>query len=94
MFNITHHLGAKKATLPTGEVVQREEKLFVPQWQANVPCVPYHDHFIYHTVQMGPAYKCTCGAIAVVANVVDELQFACINHMTYGQHATGGDSWV
>lgn len=97
LFNITHHHGAKETRLPNGVKVTRKEELWVPEWSIMVPTAGYHDHFIYETEEIGPAYMCTCGSPSVMASHPDSSKtflWICYHHSLYGTHATGGSAWV
>ena len=90
-FEIIKHAGdPKKATLPNGTVVRREEELFVPEWGVFVPCAPYDNHFVYHNPTPGQsAYMCTCGSVAVITPPDGRNgMFVCLFDATYGNHQT------
>ena len=92
-FNIVRWLGEPKQTRTLkGKQVRREEKLFVPEWGAFVPCAPYDDHFVYlnpDTSAGSPSYMCTCGSAAVVVNHESAARlFVCYIHASTGKHAT------
>lgn len=92
-FDIIHHRGqVTKATTLQGVVVERQERLFIVEWGAFVPCAPYDDHFVYEnpdTSVGSPSYMCTCGSVAVVINPErNERLFVCLFHATYGSHTT------
>lgn len=91
--NVIHHFGdPKQATTLKGKQIKRQEQLFVPEWNALVPCAPYDDHFIYENPDHNrgsSSYMCTCGSPAVVINPEREKRmFVCLFHATYGSHTT------
>jgi hypothetical protein len=93
-FDIIRHRGApRRATTLKGREVTRQEKLFVPEWNAWVPCAPYDDQFLYENPEKSDgtsAYLCTCGSVAVVINPERDAGrlFVCLFHATYGSHTT------
>lgn len=79
-FHIIRQAGdPNTATLPHGEKVTRQDKLFVQDltigqttFTGFVPVLDYRNHFIYEvpdTVHYigSPSYMCTCGSFAVIA---------------------------
>jgi hypothetical protein len=91
--HIRHRGRQDKARLPSGRVIERQDKLFVIEWKAFVPCAPYDDHFIYATNKPGSSsYMCTCGSPAVVINHEDPTAWmlVCMAHADpeIGKHAT------
>jgi hypothetical protein len=101
---IRHHNSPNRAQLPNGEWVERQEKLFIPEWGRFVVCADYSDHFIFELPKKyeGPTYQCTCGAAAIISGYSaykddasqQGLLFICLNHSTFGVHATGGIRWI
>jgi hypothetical protein len=94
-FNIIKHRGDPQKAEFEGVAISREEKLFVPEWNAFVTCAPYDNHFIFEIpVSRKKAgmsdYMCTCGAAGVVAKPEGEKtrMFVCLFHATYGYHST------
>jgi hypothetical protein len=90
----------KEATTLDGKKVHREEKLYVPEMQAFIPCASYSNHFIYanpSTKKGQPCYLCTCGSLAVVigSNAYAQDQspsgalFVCHCHATFSRHSDG-----
>lgn len=84
---------AKRATLPDGTVVERQDLIFV-DGHGLVQCAPYELHFVY---EMPKKYKgwglyCTCGSIAGVVGLSAYSKFiaptssgkmlVCIRHTT------------
>jgi len=91
-FAIIHHRGdPKQATTAKNVIITRQEFLFADQFGL-VRCTPYGDHFIYENPDKSPgssSFLCTCGSVAVIATPHGEGKaFACLNHATYGFHAT------
>jgi hypothetical protein len=104
-FTIIRHRGQPtRAQLPDGKWIERQDQLFVPEWGRFIPCVQYDDHFVYEVPPkyIGASFRCTCGAIAVVSgysayrdNASQQgLLLLCLNHSTFGVHATGGERWI
>lgn len=89
---IVKHVGMPVEAVTLNDVtVYRKDKFYIPEWQMEASVAPYDDHFLYENrFPNQPAYMCTCGAAAVV---VDGL-FVCLQHLTTGQHQTGGSRWV
>jgi hypothetical protein len=100
-----------EGTLPDGTKVYKTDKIWVPEYEKFIPCIDYGDvegHFIFEIPEKlakrfpGPVYRCTCGAIAVVAGwsayeyggSPAGLMFLCERHATTQQHATGGSRWI
>lgn len=76
----------------TGKTIHRQDQIFVKEWGQMVPTAPYDDHFVYENnlnVKGTPAFMCTCGAAAVVVPPFgNSRMFVCLNHATFGFHAT------
>lgn len=89
-FNIiTHHGTPRRAVGPNNQVYLRQDALYIPEYQAMVKCTAYDDHFIYHNPSAGEsAYKCTCGSPAVIVPPGPGGMLVCLNHATFGFHAT------
>lgn len=92
----------KTVTRPDGQRVSRSEKILIPTIGREVDCTPYDNHFLYWNTAVGEsALMCTCGSVAVVANVNagdytrQGLLIVCLVHATYGHHTTGdGKLWM
>ena len=101
---IRHRGTPNKATLPGGEVVTRQEKLWVSEWEGFVVCAGYDDHFLYVSPgkYLGSSLMCTCGSAAVITGpsgyVLDASpqgkMIVCLVHAQTGIHSTGGSKWV
>jgi len=86
---IRHRGEVQNATTPLGHRVQRQEKLFVPEYRNFVTCAPYDDHFVYENPAVNEsAYMCTCGAVAVIAPPNTRGMLVCYFHALYGRHQT------
>jgi len=78
-----------------GRKYHRQEKIFIPEWNQEVVCAPYDDHWIYATkMPWQSAYMCTCGSAAVVVGAGAKAMLICLHHATFGKHTTGGDRCV
>lgn len=87
-FNIIKHRGrAMVAETLDGQRIERQEKLFVPEYGVFVPCSPDDDHFIYESQAQGSAYMCTCGSMAVIPETFPKM-FVCHFYLTTGRHQT------
>ena len=105
-FNIIRFHGQpNKAKTAFGLEVYRQEKLWSPTHQRLIPCAPYDDHFIFEVPAKYKnviAFQCTCGAAAVITGISgyeqdaspQGLMWVCLNHATFGLHATGGTKWT
>ena len=56
-----------------------------------VRCAPYDNHFLYYTTEIGPAYRCTCGSLAVVVQAGDGVMMVCKFHADNGHHTNTRD---
>lgn len=109
-FNIIRHRGQlNRAQLPDGTWVERTDKLWVDEYGTFIKVLYDPDHFIFqipnHMVKagyIGPLYKCTCGADAIVVGMSgyvfgaspQGLMFTC-HHLTDFQcHTDTGTKWV
>lgn len=83
-----------------GRWIDAKDKIFIPEYNAWIPCAPYDNHTIYETGFTKPGtqpYMCTCGAMAVIVgwNVYKNeaspqgLMFVCHHHATFQKHADG-----
>lgn len=104
-FSIIKHLHVNRAEVKGGYVVYREDKLFVQEYNAEIPCAPYDNHFIFldpHVLKPGDKQKfwfamCTCGGPAVLVGSQaykhlgssQGMMFVCFIHLTYGKHVDG-----
>jgi hypothetical protein len=94
MSNVISHAGTPTKFFDerTGQTVERQEQIFVPEWGAMIPTAPYDDHFIYENPDKrkgSPSFMCTCGAFAVVVPPFgNDRMFVCNHHATYGFHTT------
>lgn len=73
-------------------VVKRTKSLFTEEYGIT-QCADYWEHFIYENPDKTPgrsSFMCTCGSTAVIANPyhTKNKQFVCMNHASYGHHAT------
>ena len=75
---IKHYNSPNRATTVDGDVIEREDKVWLGTFRRFVACAPYDNHFIY----LDPSKKqgrwnpmCTCGSPAVVvgADVYKDL---------------------
>lgn len=93
-FGIVHHRGrVNRATTLHGDIVERQEQIFIEEWGGFVPCAPYDEHFVYENPDQTPgasSFMCTCGSAAVVVNPERGAGrlFVCLFHQTYGSHTT------
>jgi len=86
---------AKTAITQNGTVVARSEFLWVNEQYGLVPCAPYDNHFIYESTAPGTSsFMCTCGSVAVVKTHEFKYLLVCLQHATYGVHATGENIWI
>lgn len=105
-FSIIRHRGTPdRGQLPNGEWVYKRTKIWVelPNYQGLVPVAPYDDHFIYEMPKghLGPMYRCSCGATAVVAGYSaykdsgseQGLLWVCSAHSNNGTHL-GQSKWI
>jgi hypothetical protein len=104
-FSIIKHLHVNRVTTIDGYICHRKDKLFVPEYNADVPCAPYDNHFIFldpHVLKPGDPRKywfamCTCGgpSILVGSNAYSHLgsssgmMFVCLVHLNTGKHVDG-----
>lgn len=101
---IRHYGTPDKAQLPDGTWVERQDKLWIPEWGRFITCAPYDDHFLFQVPvkYKGSSIQCSCGSISVISGlsgyVLDAsaqgLLALCWHHATYGYHATGGSRWI
>ena len=104
-FQIIRHRGqVNRGQLPDGRWVQREEKIWIPEWGRFIPTAPYSEHFIFTVPEQykGSAMICSCGSPAVVSGYSaykdaasqQGLLVVCLSHSNTGLHMTGGIKWV
>lgn len=99
-FNIIKHYNdPNHAQLPSGEQVQREERVFIKELGGFVACAPYDNHFVY----LAPPKRyswfafCTCGSPAVLVGSTayahlgsaEGMMLVCHVHTMTGRHADG-----
>ena len=91
-FDIIRYRGdPQKTTTLKGQPVERKTSLFIPEWNVDIKCAPYDNHFIYENPDKGigsTAYLCTCGGAGVVVPPDLSGMFVCLTHATYGFHST------
>lgn len=83
-----------------GRWVTYKEKIFVPEYGKEIPCIPYDNHSIFETGDTKEGtmpYMCTCGSMAVISGWSSYIQgasaqglmFLCYLHAATGKHADG-----
>lgn len=97
---IRSHNDPRNATTLGGHKVCREETIYLPSHQANLPVLQTSMHFCFRdpTVRRGTTLFCTCGSAAVVVgyaaykrlnSYIGSEVIACHNYIQYGVHADG-----
>ena len=96
---IIHQYGRpEKARLPNGDVVERQEFIYVPSYREVYPCLEYDNHFVYYKKQIGSTLMCTCGSQAAAfgyaaykkyCSYMGEKVLGCITHLQTGRHGDG-----
>ena len=105
-FNIIRKAGDPgKVTLVTKDGKEttvykpQDEKIFIEEYGAFVPCISYGNHFIFELPSHIPgwAHMCSCGGTAVTVGSkayshlgsAEGLMFVCERHTTTNKHADG-----
>ncbi len=99
-FNIIKFINSPtKVTLQNNVTVQKQDKVFVPEYQGFVRCAPYDNHFCFEVPVdiKGPSYLCSCGGIAVFVGSTayghlgspEGMMLICQSHTTNGKHMDG-----
>lgn len=97
---VIHQYGRPvKAKLPNGDIIERQDKIYVPSYHAVFPCLDYDSHFVYYYGKtLGTTMFCTCGsgsgifgyrAYKKYCSYIGENVIGCIHHLQYGKHADG-----
>ena len=96
---VIHQYGRPtKAKLLNGDMVERQEKIYIPSYQSVFPTLDYDTHFVYYIKQMGSTLMCTCGSPAAVfsydayekyCSYMGEKVIGCISHLQNGVHGDG-----
>lgn len=96
---IKHYNDPDHAQLPTGEWVQREERVFIKELGGFVVCAPYDNHFVYLLPPRKDTWFafCTCGSPAVLIGSnsyahlgsADGMMLVCHMHTMTNKHADG-----
>src|SRR3972149_7656840 len=96
---VIHQYGAPmKARLSNGDLVERQDSIYVPTYKAVFPCLEYDNHFIYYKHQMGSTLMCTCGSPAAAfgyeaykryCSYIAEKVLGCVAHLQGGKHGDG-----
>ena len=99
MPEVIHQYGRPyKAVLQNGDVVERQDTIYVPSYKAIYPTLDYDNHFVYYYHQMGSTLKCTCGSPAAAfgydaykkyCSYMGERVLGCVAHLQTGKHADG-----
>lgn len=90
---------AKRANL-NGELIEREDTIFVPSEKSWFRTIETYDHFVYRRKKgtFGSTLMCSCGSPAGIFNYDAYSQFqsenmgrlvCCIIHMQSGRHSDG-----
>lgn len=93
---------ARRANL-NGELIEREEIIFVPSERGWFRTIDTYDHFVYRRKRgtVGSTLMCSCGSVAGIFAYDAYRQFqstnmgrlvCCVNHMQYGKHSDGTNS--
>lgn len=104
-FNIIRHRGQLNTAQVINKTVERQEQIFIPEYEGFIPCASYDDEFIFenpYQQEHSPVYQCTCGSVAVIVGPSGYVwdaspqgkMLVCLSHATYGVHAVGGSRWI
>ena len=105
-FNIIRKAGdPTKVTLVTKDGKEttvykpQDEKIFIQEYRAFVPCISYGNHFIFELPSHIPgwAHLCSCGSPAIMVGgdayshlgTPEGMMFACKHHLDFNKHADG-----
>lgn len=88
---------AHRANL-NGEMIEREDTIFVPSEKSWFRTIDTYDHFVYRRKRgtVGSTLLCSCGSAAAIFNYDAYCQFqsenmgrlvCCISHMQFGRHS-------
>lgn len=97
---VIHQLGRPvRARLSNGDVIEREDAIYVPTYRAIYPTLDYDNHFVYYDAHhIGSTLMCTCGSAAAAfgyaaykkyCSYMGEKTLGCIQHLQTGKHADG-----
>lgn len=84
------HLGDPTRGWYKGIPVERRDKIFIPEYNRDVSCTPYDNHFVFenpHTTEGEPCYLCTCGSMAGIVPSITGV-FVCLFYQQLGYHQT------
>lgn len=94
---VIHQFGRPmKAKLPNGDIVERQDAIYVPSYGAVYPCLDYDQHFVYYDGKnIGSTLRCTCGGTAAAfgysaykkyCSYMGEKVIGCVTHLQTGRH--------
>ena len=96
---VIHQYGRPaKATMSNGDVIEREERIYVPSSHTFYPTLDYDNHFVYYYKQIGSTLMCTCGSVAATfgydayrkyCSYGGEAVLGCVMHLQTGKHGDG-----
>ena len=97
---IKNYNSPNSAVTEDGIEVRRKEKIYIPDWNAEVKTAPYDNHFIYYdsSEKVGRwSLMCSCsspaGIIGYNAYKKDASNYGamiiCLAHGQYGKHSDG-----
>ena len=97
---VIHQYGRqKRARMPNGDVVEREDRIYVRSYKTSFPTLEYDNHFIYYDeTHIGSTIMCTCGSSGAAfaydaykkyCSYQGERVLGCVHHLQYGNHADG-----
>jgi hypothetical protein len=96
---IIHQYGRPKIAKDiNGDIIHRQDSIYVPSYKQSFPVLDYDNHFVYATRNIGSSLMCTCGSPAVVVGYRAYKQYesykgmnviACLSHINTGKHADG-----
>lgn len=99
MPNVVRNVGTlKNARNVDGEMVYREERIFLKSYNQSCACLPTDNHFIYKSRRIGSSTLCTCGSACITvgysqykkySSYIGNEVLACQHLMQYGFHADG-----
>lgn len=97
---VIHQYGRPmKARTLNGDIIERQDKIYVPSYRAVFPTLEYDNHFVYYDPHhIGSTLMCTCGSPAAAfgyeaysryCSYMGEKVIGCVEHLQHERHADG-----
>ena len=97
---VIHNYGRPvRAKLLNGDIIERQDHIYVPSYNLVLPALDYDNHFVYYDgTHIGSTLMCTCGGVSAsfgyeaykkYCSYMGAQVLGCVTHLQTGRHADG-----